>query len=307
MSEYDNAGFPLSYCLLSTTSAISQGKRTKALTSWAKCLRKAYNIKPTFAHVDKDMAEIKMLRTVWNPKISLCWWHLRRAVRTRLALNKITTTPYNVQRAHQEHFFISEDFRPFGRSDRNEYEGGHPDDLPEASEDRAILSSLPSTSSPPPPPPPTAAAPTPVPSLSQRPTIKLPPRSTQMVEPPMTQQRRVRLIVPDRESDSSDGEENEMQKRRTFCPEEFRTAIVDMMEKHYCAHPLIPGYAVPTPSGIKEWAVRQIYQFCVQNDLREVWAYLWENWYRAGRWELWARAPHPEIPVLKTTMILESQ
>jgi hypothetical protein len=218
MSEYDNAGFPLSYCLLSTTSAISQGKWTKALTSWAKCLRKAYDINPTFAHVDKDMAEIRMLRTVWNPKILLCWWHLRRAVQTCLALNKITTTPYDVQRARQEHSFISEDFRPVGRSDRNEYEGGCPDDLPEASEDRAMLSSLPSTSSL---PLPTAATPTPVPSLSQRPTIRLPPRSTQMVEPPVTQQRRIRLIVPDRESDTSDDEENEMQKQRTFCPEEF--------------------------------------------------------------------------------------
>ncbi|EGN95280.1 hypothetical protein SERLA73DRAFT_77294 [Serpula lacrymans var. lacrymans S7.3] len=51
---------------------------------------------------------------------------------------------------------------------------------------------------------------------------------------------------------------------------------------------------------------KQMYQFCVVNDLREAWAYLWENWYRLGRWELWAQSYHDEIPVLKTTMILES-
>ncbi|KAJ7782505.1 hypothetical protein DFH07DRAFT_717350, partial [Mycena maculata] len=57
---------------------------------------------------------------------------------------------------------------------------------------------------------------------------------------------------------------------------------------------------------IKRWAVTQMYKFCVEHDLREVWAYLWENWYRSSRWELWARSVYPEIPILKTTMILES-
>jgi hypothetical protein len=49
-----------------------------------------------------------------------------------------------------------------------------------------------------------------------------------------------------------------------------------------------------------------MFTFCAVNDLREVWAYLWENWYRRGHWELWARAEHPEIPHLKTIMIAES-
>lgn len=80
-----------------------------------------------------------------------------------------------------------------------------------------------------------------------------------------------------------------------------------MMERHYCAHRIIPGYAAPNPAAIKQWAVQQMYGFCVKNELPEVWAYLWENWYRKGRWDLWARSVDPLIPVLKTTMILESQ
>jgi hypothetical protein len=63
MGKHDNAGFPLSYCLLSTASAVNIGKRTKALTSWADCLCDTYGVIPVFAHVDKDMAEIGMLRT----------------------------------------------------------------------------------------------------------------------------------------------------------------------------------------------------------------------------------------------------
>ncbi|KAJ7815602.1 hypothetical protein B0H13DRAFT_2380962 [Mycena leptocephala] len=40
--------------------------------------------------------------------------------------------------------------------------------------------------------------------------------------------------------------------------------------------------------------------------LREVWAYLWENWYWSSHWELWVSSAHLMIPVLKTTMMLES-
>src|SRR5579864_3133528 len=74
MAEYDGAGFPLSYCILSTASAITQRKRTRALVEWGKCIRDQYNIQPSFALVDKDMAEIAMLRDggVWVLKIVLC-------------------------------------------------------------------------------------------------------------------------------------------------------------------------------------------------------------------------------------------
>jgi hypothetical protein len=105
----------------------------------------------------------------------------------------------------------------------------------------------------------------------------------------------------------SENEDEGKQTRRTFCPPLYRVPIVDMMERHYCAHPIILGYAAPNPAAIRRWAVHQIYNFCVTNELPEVWAYLWENWYRKGRWELWAWSTYSQIPVLKTTMILESQ
>jgi hypothetical protein len=116
------------------------------------------------------------------------------------------------------------------------------------------------------------------------------------------------LLLKERmdEVDLGEPEEDDAQSH-VFCPSSHRPKITEMLERHFCAHPLIPGYSAPTPAGIREWAVRQMYTFCVENDLREVWAYLWENWYRPGRWELWARAANPEIPVLKTTMIMESQ
>ncbi|KAJ7223374.1 hypothetical protein GGX14DRAFT_310039, partial [Mycena pura] len=78
------------------------------------------------------------------------------------------------------------------------------------------------------------------------------------------------------------------------------------MHQHSLAHPLIPGYCAPTATAIHYWAVKQIYEFCVEHAYPGLFAYLWENWYRSGRWELWARSAHPTIPRLRTTMICES-
>jgi hypothetical protein len=98
MAEHDNVGFPLMYCFLSTATAINQGKRTKALSVWAICLCDKYGVQPVFVHCDKDMAEIGCSKLVWKEaKINLCWWHLRHALRTRLAKAKLSTTPYNFE------------------------------------------------------------------------------------------------------------------------------------------------------------------------------------------------------------------
>jgi hypothetical protein len=133
-------------------------------------------------------------------------------------------------------------------------------------------------------------------------------RTTGAAASKVTKRRTVTVEVEEAASSGSEDEEMTGKKtRRTFCPAMYRDSIVNMMEKHYCAHPLLPGYAPPNSDGIKRWAVSQMYKFCVEHGLREVWVYLWENWYRRSRWELWARSANPEIPVLKTTMILESQ
>ena len=117
-----------------------------------------------------------------------------------------------------------------------------------------------------------------------------------------------RSVDSEREASISDDEDNNgIQGRRTFCPSLCHNTIVNMMEWHYCAHHSIPGYSPPNPKLIKTWAVQRMYDFCKNHSLPEVWVYLWENWYCAGRWELWARCAHTLIPHLKTTMILESQ
>ena len=47
------------------------------------------------------------------------------------------------------------------------------------------------------------------------------------------------------EKETPISEEDDAIGRRTFCPVEYRETIITMMEKHYCAHLSIPGYAAP--------------------------------------------------------------
>ncbi|PVF93533.1 hypothetical protein CPB86DRAFT_96189, partial [Serendipita vermifera] len=112
----------------------------------------------------------------------------------------------------------------------------------------------------------------------------------------------------DSSSNKSDEESEEgcHNTRRQFCPLELRQPLIDMVELHFCTHSSVPGKSAPNKEGIRWWAVRQIWDFCVKYDLRELWAYLWVNWYRPDRWKLWARSYSDAIPRLKTTMICES-
>jgi len=282
--------------MLSTATAIEVGKRTKALTAWVTCLRDRYKVTPHFAHVDKDMGEIGMLRNVWpSAKIQLCWWHMRKAVRERLAKSKLSTSPYSGQEAHAEYSFINAKFLPPGKADPHEHEGGIRDD--------GINSEITTV---------TQKGPN---SLSIRlpNPLAVPKRDTLPVLQDCVNTIKVLRLtiwlpgVVKHVDNNITNETDEEIERRTFCPIAFRPTIVQLLERHFCAHPLIPGYSAPTPAGVREWAVKQMYNYCHENDLYEVWAYLWENWYRSGRWELWARSANSEIPVLKTTMILESQ
>jgi len=108
-------------------------------------------------------------------------------------------------------------------------------------------------------------------------------------------------------SDGFESEDDDLLPSQSFCPLEHQESIIAIMERHYCAHPLIPGQCAPNREGICYWAVRQMYDYCFKHGLRACWAYLWENWYHCGCWELWACTDCEEILLLKTTMICESQ
>jgi hypothetical protein len=62
MGEYDNAGFPLTYCFLSTATAIDAGKRKKAIAAWSRYLRDKYSVNPVFIHSEKDIGAAQDVR-----------------------------------------------------------------------------------------------------------------------------------------------------------------------------------------------------------------------------------------------------
>jgi hypothetical protein len=198
-----------------------------------------------------------MVREVWpNTKIQLCWWHLRRTMKERLAKAKLSTTPYNPIRAHLEFSFIDFDWRPEGSLDTNEYEGGfdYHQPVPTSSGPgpNAIFIHIPAT------------------QPSTQPIITPPPRDFGPTELTLPNGRIVRLIPPKPSPvDCSDPEPFENDSgRRTFCPSEYREGIYQLVDSHLHAHPLIPGYSAPTQEGIREWAVKQMYQYCKKYELR---------------------------------------
>jgi len=75
MGVYNNAGFPLTYCFLSTATAIDVGKRKKAIAARSRCLCDKHSVSPVFIHSDKDMGKIGAAQDVWEAKIDLSWWH----------------------------------------------------------------------------------------------------------------------------------------------------------------------------------------------------------------------------------------
>ena len=94
-----------------------------------------------------------------------------------------------------------------------------------------------------------------------------------------------------------------------FCPPPHQLSILCLVTKHFCQHPLLPErHGQPQSSvQIHRDAVYEAYLHCKNNQLQEVWAYLWTNWYTPDKWRLWARSAYPyAIPRKRTTMIVEA-
>ncbi|CAB4409818.1 unnamed protein product [Rhizophagus irregularis] len=91
--------------------------------------------------------------------------------------------------------------------------------------------------------------------------------------------------------------------------EALRSKIIEILEIHMHRHSLIPninGYHLSAEEIWRESAYK-MYEFCFGNDLRNVWVYLWTNWYKKEIWILWARSAIPEkICMFRTTMLSES-
>ena len=88
-----------------------------------------------------------------------------------------------------------------------------------------------------------------------------------------------------------------------------RESVLAIFCRHFNAHPSIPDRngTFRTPETIHHESCLELYTWCRSRDYFRLWAYMFVNWYRPEQWKLWARSANAaEIPVLKTTMIIES-
>jgi len=87
-----------------------------------------------------------------------------------------------------------------------------------------------------------------------------------------------------------------------------RQAVIDLIHLHFNYHPRIPfaGGLYKSANEIYQYCTAEMYNFCRQKDWWRTWVYFWGEWYRPDKWRLWARSVGEQIPVLKTTMVLES-
>lgn len=93
-----------------------------------------------------------------------------------------------------------------------------------------------------------------------------------------------------------------------FCPAPHRHQLLQMFTKHFCMHPAFPEEKVGfmTAKEIRDEAVWAMYRFCRQRELREVWGYMWTQWYSPKKWQLWARSTSTYVSRLRTTMSVEN-
>ncbi|THU81891.1 hypothetical protein K435DRAFT_615402, partial [Dendrothele bispora CBS 962.96] len=95
-----------------------------------------------------------------------------------------------------------------------------------------------------------------------------------------------------------------------FCPAPHRKQLLHLFTRHFCQHPLLPERLEAdcwTAEQIRRNAVMEMYNFCFQCGLREVWGYMWTSWYSPKMWELWARSTNSQLlSRLRTTMNVEN-
>ncbi|KAI8332798.1 hypothetical protein BC941DRAFT_318598, partial [Chlamydoabsidia padenii] len=57
---------------------------------------------------------------------------------------------------------------------------------------------------------------------------------------------------------------------------------------------------------IHRQSAQEMYIYCINNDIPDVWGYLYTLWYRLDEWRKWARSCTFLVPNGKSTMMMES-
>ncbi|KAF8912407.1 hypothetical protein CPB85DRAFT_1561485 [Mucidula mucida] len=318
LGEVYRSGCPLGYLLIQSNNG-EAGQKEKYLRALLEHFNKTWEFRPIQSLTDKDIVEINTFIAALPAKHQLCFWHCLRAIKVRLATTGRHPAHYNVEEAFREFDWIDRSFVPINQV------------ADPASIDLSVAQqALPSitfriggkiVSKAPEPlklripiiqPSPAASSPNASPSTSEA-TSETGGQNQQLEN---FIDGIADLENPD-DWDQEDGpdwlfEPGESvfanNKGYCFCPPPHRSRLLHIFAKHFCEHPALPGRdsELRTALQIRNDAVHEMYQFCHQRGLREVWGYMWTLWYSPEKWKLWARSTTPYLCRLRTTMTVEN-
>ncbi|KAK6966913.1 SWIM-type domain-containing protein [Favolaschia claudopus] len=287
------------------TSSPDPNQKEKYIRSFIRNLLDKWNLDVIQSLSDKDMTEINALLAELPDDIKhqVCFWHSIRIVRGRLSVLARRPAFYDVNEAFREFDWIDRDFLPIGQLDP---ELQTPDRLQVAQ--------------------------------STIPTIKLRFQG-QLAErscPCSSQTTSVHRLSGNPDSDANlerleDVSEDLSAEDRIDGPKSwFETwgdcfllraqptssallfivpQLLRIFIRHFCEHPLLrtAREIFRSAKQIRDAAVFEMYKFCEQRGLREVWAYMWTAWYCPSKYKLMARASQPDfIGRWRTTMSVEN-
>ncbi|KAK6988241.1 SWIM-type domain-containing protein [Favolaschia claudopus] len=269
---------------------------------------------------DKDISEINALLAELpdDVKYQLCFWHAIRAVKGRLAIVGRQPAYYNADEAFSEYDWIDRDFVPINQMTPTQRESANlevaQDALPTI---RVVFNNQP------------------VPSAPARPRIVINLNGHNVGNNTDSQaalEEFVDSLNDDDEEylDDAGAEDLDLSDRPDaapswlepgdkttfsvvagyiFCPSPHRRQLLRLFIRHSCEHPLLSDRrgTSRTAKQIRDDAVRDMYLFCFQRGLREVWGYMWSAWYCPAKWKLWARSTSEDfIGRWRTTMTVEN-
>lgn len=102
LAELDGTGIPVAYLFVNTLPLSQEacvspnpadpGAKSQTLLQFLRPLQTA-GFQPTFFGSDKDHSQINAIKTVWpGASIQLCFWHAKRAVKTKLRSSQRTSS-----------------------------------------------------------------------------------------------------------------------------------------------------------------------------------------------------------------------
>ncbi|KAF5361263.1 hypothetical protein D9758_010272 [Tetrapyrgos nigripes] len=296
LGEVFGSGCPLGYLLLQSPKLGEEGVIEQYIHAFLEHFPKVYQLNPSFMLTDKNLPEINACSKAFpTAKHQLCFWHCLRAVKQQLSILRHHPKYYKVDEARNEFGdAINKDFVPVGQV--NESDQVH---FPVAADTipRVVvrLNGVLQNTAPPKP----------------RFVIRI---NRQTCSVYSNSPDTVAEVSGPINSSEEDGEEeytmNDSEFHKFFgdndTDDEFGPDwMFDDSEKPSKDPQLETGQW--TTEQIRRNAVMEMYQFCYQRGLREVWGYIWTSWYSQKMWCLWARSSLSTLlSRLRTTMNVEN-